>query len=121
MSGKASRTKGHSFERTIAEDFRTVGFPKARTSRQVSRIADDCKIDIVGVFPYAPQCKALRKYASLNEVLKIEWEKYVSIADTSGNYMTPLLITKGDRQPTMVALPWKDFMNILTTLHASRN
>ncbi len=119
MSGRSSRIKGHSFERTIAEDFREMGFSKARTSRQVSRLADDCKIDIVGVFPYAPQCKALAAYASLNEIAKIEWEKYVSLADVPDDTMVPMLITKGDRKPTMVALPWDVFKAILKKANAN--
>lgn len=116
MSGASVRQKGHNFERAIAQGFRGLGFPHAKTSRQVSRIADDCKIDIVGVYPFAPQCKALKEYAPVQEVNRVEWQKYSEIADNKPRIYTPLLITTESRKQTMVALPWEDFKKILALI-----
>jgi hypothetical protein len=124
MSGSYNRQKGHEFEREIAEDFRTVGFPKAKTSRAASRLADDCKIDIVGVFPYAPQCKNTQTYASTNRIEEIAWQQYVDGTDgLEGRKMIPLLIAraKGAKKPDMVTLPWEAFKDLLTKAHGKQN
>lgn len=119
MSGRYSRNKGHTFERTIAGEFRNIGFKRAKTSRQVSRIADDCKIDIVGVFPFAPQCKNMAKYASPTEVLKIEWERYVDSLDSySGEPMKPMLLTKCNNKPVMATLLWEDLKQLIQIIYA---
>ncbi len=82
----------------------------------MSRIADDCKIDIVGVYPFAPQCKALKTYAPIQEVNRIDWIQYSDIADSRDRKYTPLLIATETRKPTMVALPWEDFKKILALI-----
>ncbi len=44
-TGKRNRDKGASFERDIANLLRTLGLISTKTSRQASRLYDDCKID----------------------------------------------------------------------------
>lgn len=118
MSGSYNRQKGHDFEREIAEDFRNNGFKKAKTSRAASRLADDCKIDLVGVFPFAPQCKNTQTYASINRISEIDWKKYVDGTDgLEGKTMIPLLITRAVRKPDMVTLPWEDFKELLKAVY----
>lgn len=65
MSGKRSRNKGHNLERRIARDLReVVGYKQAATSRAVSKLLDDCGVDIavlgplVESIPYLIQAKA---------------------------------------------------------------
>ena len=65
MSGNKSRNKGHNLERLIARDLReVVGYNKAATSRAVSKLLDDCGVDIavlgplVESIPYLIQAKA---------------------------------------------------------------
>lgn len=55
-SGKTNRTKGHNFERKIAADLRGLGFERCLTSRQASRLYDDCKLDFFGL-PFNLQAK----------------------------------------------------------------
>lgn len=113
--GKYERVKGHTLERETVSDFRDLlGYSKAKTSRAASKLADDCKIDVVGIFPFAPQCKNLQNYASPNEVLKIETERYCEGTDgLEGRKMIPMLITKANNKPKMVTLKWEDLIAIL--------
>lgn len=58
IMSKNNRRKGHNWEREVAKDLRDRGiFPKAATSRYVSRQLDDAKIDIANTGPYGIQCK----------------------------------------------------------------
>lgn len=63
MNGLTNRRKGHSFEREIARKFRESGYINALTSRQASRLYDDCKLDIWGI-PDNVQVKNVK--ASIN-------------------------------------------------------
>jgi len=55
---KNSRTKGHSYERWLAKYFREqFNFNFCKTSREASRMLDDCSIDISGI-PYNIQAKS---------------------------------------------------------------
>ena len=51
-----NKTKGNTLEQNVAKDLR-VKYPFVKTARYGSRIADDCKIDLIGV-PFLIQCKA---------------------------------------------------------------
>lgn len=55
--GRNNRAKGHLLETKIAKDMRDIGYTFAKTSRQASRLLDDCQIDIAGV-PYNIQAKS---------------------------------------------------------------
>lgn len=55
-SGKTNRTKGHNYERYLSKVFRDMGYPHCKTSRQASRLYDDCGIDLWGI-PFAIQAK----------------------------------------------------------------
>jgi len=56
MSNK-NRNKGHRLERLLAKVFRWLGFAYCKTSRQASRLLDDCGIDLAFV-PFLVQAKA---------------------------------------------------------------
>lgn len=49
MTGATNRRKGHNFEREITKLCRESGYLNALTSRQASRLYDDCMIDIWGM------------------------------------------------------------------------
>lgn len=55
--GKTNRTAGHDGERHYAKLFRELGFDKCKTSRQASRLMDDCKIDLCFTDPFNIQIK----------------------------------------------------------------
>jgi hypothetical protein len=52
-----NRNKGHDLERAIAKVLRKIGFLKCKTSRQASKLLDDCGVDIAFV-PLLIQAKA---------------------------------------------------------------
>jgi hypothetical protein len=56
-NGTANRRKGHAFERLLAAFFRQIlGFQFCKTSRQSSRLMDDCGVDLTGL-PFLIQAK----------------------------------------------------------------
>jgi hypothetical protein len=115
MSGKYNRVKGHTFERDCVNELKAIGYGKAKTSRAASRLADDCKIDIVGVFPYAFQCKNMQTYASANELDKIDWESYTEGTDgLEGKEMIPVVLTKANGKQPLAILPWSRLLYLLS-------
>ena len=71
--GNANRRKGHQKERDVVNKFKELGHNFAKTSRQASRLLDDCQVDIAFV-PYNVQVKKGYKkglnYASIFRQMK---------------------------------------------------
>lgn len=59
-----NRVMGHTAERDYASDFRALGFPNCKTTRETSTLLDSCKVDLSGI-PFNIQIKA-GKQTSLN-------------------------------------------------------
>lgn len=55
-----NRRKGHDAERYYAQLFRDLGFPLCKTTRESSRLLDNCKIDL-DFLPVLVQIKAGRQ------------------------------------------------------------
>jgi len=72
MNGLTNRRKGHNFERELARLYREAGFKNALTSRQASKLYDDCKLDFWGI-PDNTQAKNVK--ASLNPLTIIRQMK----------------------------------------------
>lgn len=68
MKVRNSRTAGHNYERLIVNEVKDLGYDVA-TARSESRNADNAGIDIVGNFPFYIQCKVLKNYPKLNELI----------------------------------------------------
>ncbi len=103
MSGKRSRTKGHSFEREMAIALRPV-FPEAR--RLLENHSDDANgVDLMHTGEYRIQCKRLRNYAPLNKIEEVEFDELLG--------EIPVLITQGDRKRPLVCLPLEEFIRLL--------
>ena len=100
MKPGGGRTKGHAFERQIAIAFRCL-FPKA--ARELTECREGLGVDLIETGNLRVQCKRGRKYAPLS---KIE-----EIPEVEGTI--PLLVTQGDRKPTLVAMRLDDFLAIL--------
>lgn len=66
VNGKRNRRAGHQYERDLANKHKELGFVNAATSRKMSRVLDDSKIDIYGL-PWNIQAK--------NVASKINYEK----------------------------------------------
>ncbi len=103
MGGKFSRTKGHSFERLIAKTLRVV-FPKA--ARQLEYQENQCKgIDLANTGNFKIQCKRGKKYANLSAIKEVQADEMMG--------EIPVLITKGDNERILAALPFEDFLYLL--------
>lgn len=93
------RTKGHAFERKIAQQFRPF-FPEARRHLEYQD-GEANGVDIANTGKFKIQCKKHKSYVPINTIKEIK-EKGV-----------PLLITAGDHKEPMVVIPLKDFLNLL--------
>jgi hypothetical protein len=103
MGGKWARTKGLSFERQIAIILREF-WPNAR--RQLENHKDDAQgVDIQGTGRFKIQCKKLKKYAPISKMREIKCEE--AFGDV------PVLVTAGDREPTVAVLLFEDFLALL--------
>lgn len=103
--GKSARTKGHSFERKIAQEFRELGWP--RTCRQLEYQKNHALgCDLENTEPFNVQCKAHKDYAPISSILEVK--------DAKGRY--PLLLTKGDHKRPVAVMYWDNFKEILKML-----
>lgn len=98
---KSQRTKGHSFERYVAQRFRLV-FPEAR--RNLNDTHGGSGIDLENTGNLAVQCKAYKGYAPIAKIQEI------MVDDTS---TIPVLVTKGDGLKPMAVLPLSWLIAIL--------
>lgn len=100
---KLSRTKGHGFEREIAIALRDI-FPDARRHLEYQD-AEANGVDLINTGKYFIQCKRGRKYASLTAIKEVQCDE--ALGDV------PVLVTKGDNEKILVALPLDEFIRLL--------
>ena len=102
--GRLSRRKGHSFEREIAKIFREkTAFSGARRHLEYQGQEAAAGVDIIEVGKLAPQCKRGRSYAPITKLFEVGRVKN----------NIPMLITKADDSPILVALYFEDFIRII--------
>lgn len=101
MSGKRSRAKGHSFERKIAKRLRDEGiFPNAE--RQLEYQENQCSgVDLANTGALKIQCKRMKKSIPMSKLYEV---KAHGIA---------CLVSKVDREDTLVTMKFDDFLKIL--------
>ena len=69
--GKASRRRGHDFERKIVKELKELGF-KAGSSRSESRSMDSKGVDIISEdFPFYVQCKCSCNSVNYGKLLSV--------------------------------------------------
>lgn len=108
MGGKASRTKGHSFERWVSKKIRGI-FPQAK--RKLEYQTEEAKgIDVENAGPYLIQCKRGKRYASLRAIQEVQ------IDPIDGGI--PVLITKGDHQEALAAIPFPHFLELVRSFYS---
>jgi len=105
--GKAQRTKGHSYERNKAIDFREAGWPKAKRHLEYQSCEAELGQDLDNTYPFLVQCKAVKNSPSPNSLL-------AQIKDQKDQYK--LGIVKIDRKGEYAIMKWKDFLEIITML-----
>lgn len=110
MSGRYSRTKGHSFEREIARLLRPL-YPQARRGLQYRDGVEAC--DVEGT-PFHIECKRMKK---------VDIKKAFAQAkkDCQGKRI-PIVISKEDRQEILITLdadgelltiPFEDWLSFI--------
>ena len=107
MGGKASRVKGHTFERKIAEELRQW-FPDVVTSRSESKRADDKGKDLMYTSILCIQCKATETSPSYAVLLK----------DMKKNFPdeVPMIFRKQNNKPETVTMLKSDLYTRMNTL-----
>jgi len=99
VSHRYNRKKGHDFEREIAKRLRDIGFRRAKRHLEVQREeANGFDLDHTG--PFAIQCKRTKKYASIETINEIKSD------------LMPILVTKGNGKPIMVAMTFDDWLKL---------
>mgnify|MGYP001202845303 FL=1 len=101
MSGRRSRTKGHSFERHVANLFKQLGF-EARRGLQY-RDGEDAA-DVVGVADYWIECKRGKRVAI---------KRAMNQASEACKDKQPIVVSKEDRSPIFVTMKFDTFAELL--------
>lgn len=100
---KLSRTKGHSFERSIAKLIRHL-YPESRRHLEYQD-AEANGVDLVNTGYYRIQCKRGRRYASLSAIEEVTADELLG--------EVPILITQGDHKRILVAMPFEEFLRLI--------
>jgi hypothetical protein len=103
MGGSWSRTKGHSFERWVANQFKKI-FPDARRHLEY-QMSEAFGVDVVNCGEYRIQCKRNKKYSSISAI------KEIKLCPIEGGI--PILVTKGDNLEPLVVLPFDHFLHLV--------
>ena len=114
MSNK-NRTKGHNLERDTVRQLRDM-FPKAKTTRALSRVLDDCKVDI-GNVPILIQCKAgYEKRRPQFEKLERECRDLLKLNFLQDDdiHDLPYIIRHKFNKNDLAYIKWEFFMELYT-------
>lgn len=116
MSGKYSRTKGHNFERSIANKFKEL-YPRAQRGLQTQN--KNIPVPDVANTEFWIECKCGATPNIFNAYLQALRDRHhrVNAIDpliTGGKIKNILVITKKDRfDPVLVTLSLEDFFQLL--------
>jgi hypothetical protein len=121
--GKRNKNKGNSAERLYAIKFRELGFEKCRTSREGSKLYDDCAVDLL-FLPILVQIKAGKQKGLNNSLILQEMKDRVAKefpADSPEQTMPKVVIHHKDvgtgkvRTPysQLVTMNFEDFTTLL--------
>ena len=105
MGGKSARTKGHSFERAIANEFVELGWKEAKRHLEM-QFQEAQGFDLDNTYPFKVQCKKWKDYCPISTMKEISFK--------AGEI--PVLITAADYKDPMVVLKWEDLKRLLKIL-----
>lgn len=108
MSGRKSRTKGHSFERWVAIQLRPI-YPRAIRHLEYQH-GEANGSDLAYTGKYRIQCKRGKKYASVSAIKEVK-------LDGGG---VPVLVTRGDHEEALAVVPFQHFISLLKELKVAR-
>lgn len=105
--GKLSRTKGHSFERDMANAFKEMGWKNARRHLEFQD-GEAYGVDLSNTHPFAVQCKRGKGYAPINKIFEVVETDLFSMEGR-----IRMLLTKADQKETMAVLPWAELQKLI--------
>jgi len=112
MSGRASRRKGHDFERHVAARLACVfGNGEVRRGLQYRDGADCPDVIAPGLWIACKRGRLTNPRAALRQ----------AVADSTGKGLWPLAITKDDGDAAHVTMLLDDFFDLLAEWHALRS
>ena len=117
MSGKSSRTKGHNFEREVARRMREY-YPEAKRGFQ-TRGGTQEECDVEGT-PFAIECKVGKRpniRGAYNQAKCAQYE-VTEQGTTRKDHRPIVVVTKKDREDTLVTIQWDMFEAFLSALKA---
>lgn len=129
--GKRNKNKGNNAERLYAKIFRSLGFSHCRTSREASKLYDDCAIDLIFI-PFLVQIKAGRQ-RSLNPstVLQSMDERIkANFPASSPEHNIPRILihhkdgkqgTRRNEYDTLVTMTFETFRKLLNLEYQEEN
>lgn len=110
-NGSRNRRAGHNYERKCTNYFKELGFLRARTSRQASRLLDDAKVDIAYV-PFNVQCKAVDSNINYLTLISEINDKIKELMPERKDYPT-IVFHKKKNKKTLVVMDIDEFAKLL--------
>ena len=104
--GAGVRTRGNSYERQLAREFRELGWTDCVTARAESRNTDAKKVDLMNTTPFSVQAKCKNNFGSPVNILS-EMPK-----DSNYNVVFQKVVSKGE----YVTMAKADFYELLKML-----
>ena len=108
-----NRTVGHNLERLTAKEMREL-FPKAKTSREASRLLDNCKVDIANI-PLLIQCKSgYEKARPKFDVLKKEAVELIknNFLEKDNIHNLPYVLRHKFKKNDLATIDWEFFKTL---------
>lgn len=123
-NGKRNREVGHRYERKWAKIFRQLGYEHCRTTRQASRLLDDCGVDLAFI-PYLFQCKHVAAGINYSALIKdIETKINKNLPPNSPETQYPVIVAhrKGKKEEEeLIVMKAKDFIELLENNAKNKN
>ena len=98
--------KGKQFEREVANELRHI-FPECQRMMEY-QVGDVIGVDLEATDRFLFQCKNYQGYAPIGKIKEIRKQDMNDV---------PVLVTKGNKLPTMAVLPFDSFVEILEVLY----
>lgn len=117
-----NRRVGHDLERLTAKEMREIGFSKAKTSREASRLLDNCKVDIANI-PLLIQCKSgYEKARPKFDVLKKEAQDLLkeNFLEKDDIHHFPYVLRHSFKKNDLATIEW-EFFKLLFTNYIKNN
>lgn len=109
--GNANRRRGHQYERDLAREFRELGYPRCRTTRETSKLLDACKVDL-DIPDFNIQAKSVRAGIKYSEIFDDIDEKLAEHYPERLGYISAILHKKMGEE--LVILKKEDFYKLVT-------